>query len=247
MRVLWETGRAWAIAKKDMRIYYIKPPTIMFGVFFPAFLFLSFAVGRNIPLQSLIPGLTAITVFFTSSSIGPVIIPWERRTGSFERLLSAPVSLISVLAGKALAGFFFGVFISFVIIILGTIYFGLHIVSGFMLFIGIALSAMTFSSLGILFSSIPTENVGNVMMTLNFFRLPLIFISGIFIPLKSLPPIGQSLAMLSPLTYTHDIFLYSFGNVNQYPLPVDIGILIFFLSFFLSAGVLLHKKNMKKA
>jgi len=118
MSVPWEAGRAWAIAKKDMRIYYLKPPTIMFGIFFPAFLFLSFAVGRNIPLTELIPGLMAITVFFTSSSIGPVVIPWERRTGSFERLLSAPVSLISVLAGKTLAGFFFGVSVSLVIIIL---------------------------------------------------------------------------------------------------------------------------------
>ena len=31
--------RAWAIAKKDIRIYYIKGPVLIFGVFMPLFLF----------------------------------------------------------------------------------------------------------------------------------------------------------------------------------------------------------------
>ena len=42
-----DLSASWAIAKKDMRIYYIKPGTLMFGVLFPLFMFLSFAVGKN--------------------------------------------------------------------------------------------------------------------------------------------------------------------------------------------------------
>ena len=35
-----QVRRAWAIAKKDIRIYYIKGPVLIFGIFMPVFLFL---------------------------------------------------------------------------------------------------------------------------------------------------------------------------------------------------------------
>ena len=47
---------AWAVARKDMRIYYLRPGNLMFGVLFPVFLFFSFAVGRDLPAAVLIPG-----------------------------------------------------------------------------------------------------------------------------------------------------------------------------------------------
>ncbi len=38
---------SWAIAKKDLKCYYARPGTILFGVMFPFFMFLSFIVGRD--------------------------------------------------------------------------------------------------------------------------------------------------------------------------------------------------------
>jgi len=91
-----DLSASWAIAKKDMRIYYIKPGTFMFGILFPLFMFLSFAVGKNAPASTLIPGLISITILFSASSIGPMVIPTERRVKTFERLLSAPISFYSI-------------------------------------------------------------------------------------------------------------------------------------------------------
>ena len=54
------------------------------------------------------------------------------------------------------------------------------------------LTAFCFATLGTLFAAYPTENVGEVMSMLNLVRLPLIFISGVFIPLAAMPLIGQS-------------------------------------------------------
>ena len=45
-----EGGGAWVIAKKDMRIYYFKPPVLMSGVLTPVFMFLSFMVRRHLSL-----------------------------------------------------------------------------------------------------------------------------------------------------------------------------------------------------
>src|SRR5450759_4811119 len=100
---------AWAIAKKDMRIYYLKPPPIMFGIMFPFVIFFSFAIGRNVPAITLVPGLLSITILFSASSIGPMVIPTERRVRTFERLQSAPISAYSITLGKILSGFLFSI------------------------------------------------------------------------------------------------------------------------------------------
>ncbi len=92
--------RSWAITVKDMKIYYLRPPALMFGILFPVALFFTFTVGRNLSPERLIPVLSAQTVFWSASTIGPVAIPMERRLRTFERFLSAPISLISVLWGK---------------------------------------------------------------------------------------------------------------------------------------------------
>jgi ABC-2 type transport system permease protein len=47
------------------------------------------------------------------------------------------------------------------------------------------------------------------MSILNTARLPLIFISGVFIPISAMPQIGQKIALISPLTYGNDTIEYA--------------------------------------
>jgi len=63
---------ALVIARKDMRIYYLKPPVIIFGVIFPIFFFLAFAIGRPVPVADMVPGMLAMALFFTASAVGPL-------------------------------------------------------------------------------------------------------------------------------------------------------------------------------
>ena len=196
-----ELKRSWAITVNDMRVYYVRPPSLMFGILFPLALFFSFSVGRRMSLERLIPVLSAQTVFW-GSSIGPASIPMERRMRTFERFLSAPISLSSVLWGKAMGGMIFGVGVTVLLASIGIIWSGQTLVNPIALILGIVLSAITFSALGILFSSIPTDSPGEIMMPFNLVRIPLMFISGMFIPLKELPEIAVYAALFSPLTHT---------------------------------------------
>src|SRR5450756_1858132 len=84
--------------------YYLRPGTIMGGVLFPLFMFLAFTAGKLAAPAALIPGLISITTLFSASSIEPVSIPIERRTGTFDRLLSAPISLNALVLGESLSG-----------------------------------------------------------------------------------------------------------------------------------------------
>jgi ABC-2 type transport system permease protein len=241
-----ELKRSWAITVNDMRVYYLRPPSLMFGILFPLALFFSFSVGRRMPLERLIPVLSAQTVFWGSSSIGPASIPMERRMRTFERFLSAPISLSSVLWGKAMGGMIFGVGVTILSASIGIIWSGQTLVNPIALALGIILSAITFSALGILFASIPTDSPGEIMMPFNLVRIPLMFISGMFIPLKELPKIAVYAALFSPLTHTLDLTRIGMGNVSYFGWQANLSILIIWTIVFLYIGRYFHKVQMRK-
>lgn len=236
----------WVIAKKDTGIYYFKAPVLIFGLVFPFFLFLAFAIGRDISPLFLFPGIIGITLFFTASSVGPIIMPWETRMKTLERLLSCPVSIQSILLGDILAGFLFGIIISLVPLLFGLLGFGLTINNLAIFILGILFSSFCFSSLGVLLSSPPTDNPSNIMMLSNLVRLPIMFISGIFIPIEELPVAGKIIANFSPLTYTVDLLRYVFQGVSYYSVTRNVLMLILFLIIFLVSGMKLHKRNLAK-
>ncbi|HDO20309.1 MAG TPA: ABC transporter permease, partial [Candidatus Bathyarchaeota archaeon] len=242
-RLLREIRVALAISEKDIRIYYVKFPSLVFGILFPCSLFLSFVIGRKISVHSAIPILVAQTLFFASSTIGPVTIPLERRIKTFDRFFAAPVSLITVLLGKTFAGFLYGLLISIIPIIVGFFFFNSLISDFAALLAGMVLSALCFATMGIMFASIPGQNPGQVMMPLNFVRLPLLFISGIFIPIKDLPSWAQIISFFSPLTHTIELLRKGLGETTTFHPLVNVGILVLYLSLFLYIGIRFHIIN----
>ena len=52
------------------------------------------------------------------------------------------------------------------------------------------------------FAAYPTESPGDIMSMLNVVRLPLLFISGVFIPLSSIPPFAQFVTIFSSHLWT---------------------------------------------
>jgi len=241
-RISRELSAAWAIARKDMRIYYLKPNIIVSGILFPLFMFLAFAIGKNAPPGTLIPGLIAITLLFSASSIEPVSIPIERRVKTFDRLLSAPISLHSLVFGESLSGFLYSLGIACLPLVIGIILFSTPVEHALVLVIAMALTAFCFATLGTLFAAYPTENVGEVMSMLNTVRLPLIFISGVFIPLSAMPLIGQEIALLSPLTYGNDMIEYAYTGRSLFSPLLDILALVIFILVFQFVANRLYKK-----
>jgi len=235
---------AWAIAKKDMIIYYLKPNIIVSGMLFPLFMFLAFAVGRPGDPSVMIPGLIAITILFSSSSIEPVSIPIERRMKTFDRLISAPVSLHAVVLGESLSGFLYSIAIAAVPFLAGIIIFSTPILEIAPLVIGTLLTSFCFATMGTLFASYPTESPGDIMSMLNVVRLPLIFISGIFIPIGQIPGMAQYATYFSPLTYGNDLIHAAYSGTTSFSPIVDIAmLLVFILIFQLTANRLFRKFN----
>ncbi len=238
-----DLAAAWAIAKKDLVIYYLKPQIYMSGLLFPLFMLLAFAIGREASPQELVPGLLAITALFSASTIEPVSIPIERRTGTFERLLSAPIPISSIVLGESISGLLFSLSICLLLSLGGILFAPLPSPPLLLLLVcALVLSSFCFSSLGTVFAAYPTDNVGVVMSMLNVVRFPLIFISGVFIPLGAMPPWGRSIASLSPLTYACDLVRLSLGHPAHFHPALDALVLILFILAFQAIGNFLYRR-----
>jgi ABC-2 type transport system permease protein len=236
------------VAEKDMRIYYTKPPVLIFGFLFPFFMFLAFFFGRSADLYTLFPGLAAMFVFFVASSVGPLITPWEKRAGTYERLLSFPVTVNTLILGDVVAGMLYGIVINVIILAVGTAAFGYAVsVTGVVLMgVSLVLGAFCFSALGVLLASPASTNPSNIMMLSSLVRFPLIFISGIFVPIASLQGIARAAAYCSPITYLVAGFDLSLLGSSAIPLALTWAALIGFSVVFVALARVLHRRNLMK-
>ena len=84
------------------------------------------------------------------------------------------------------------------------------------------------------------------MMLSSLIKFPLVFISGIFIPLEQMPAWGLALAFFSPLTYFTDLVRYAFTDTHYFPVLADITALAVFTLMFSVVTMFLHKRKMPK-
>jgi ABC-2 type transport system permease protein len=238
---LEQLKRALAITKKDLRIYYKRGPVIVFGLIMPFFLFLAFFIGRNMPMERLFTGLVGMTIFFSSMSIGPAIVPFEARSRTLERLMSTPISVWALCIGDVIASFLYGFLISIVPLMIGLV-FGVNVTNSLILCLGMILAAFCFASFGVLLSAYPPTDVpSTVMMVSNLVKFPLVFISGIFIPIQGW---GRIIASFSPLTYFTDLVNYSIQETSYYPIFVDFAALVGFTLLFLVVAIKIHGRTL---
>lgn len=243
--IIDQVVRSWAIAKKDMKIYYSKGPVVLMGVMFPAFLFLAFAFGRNMSPVTLMPGLVAISVFFTTSAIAPITMPWETQARTLERLVSAPLAIWTILLGDMLSSMLTGIVISIIPIVI-ALAIGATFSAPVLLAVGIVLGSACFAALALVISSPPASAPQYSQMISSFIKFPLIFISGVFVPLSELPGFARDICFISPLTYFTDLARYSTGDGNYFPVAADLLAIIAFTVAFWVIAVRLHNRTLPK-
>jgi ABC-2 type transport system permease protein len=244
MKEVEQLRRSLAVAKKDLLIYFLKGPTLIFGLLLPSFLFIAFAIGRDLSVDFLMPGLLGMTVFFTTSAVGPVIAPWETRMRTFERLVSSPIAFWGIILGDVIASSAFGLFITVIVLGIGAIVEGPEIITGYLV-TATVVSSFCFSSLGLMLSSHPTSDPSRIMMLSTLIKFPLFLISGIFIPLGEMTS-TRFVSLLSPLTYYVDLARLSIQGTGYLNPGLDMVMLVLWSGAFFAVAVLLHEKNLDK-
>jgi len=240
-----ELAQAYTVTIKDMKVYYLQPGMIMFGFMMPFFMFFSFSVQREMTASMGVARLLALTTFFTAAAAGPFIIPLERRLGTYDRLLVAPMSLIALLMGKTAVGALFAIITSSFALLVGVMAVGVKVAQPWLLVTGMILGAFSFSAMGLIFGSIPTRNPGDVQMPSTLLRWGLLFISGVFIPLVDMGATARALAYISPLTYAQDLMNHGVlgqGLLNPW---LDLVVLLASGILFLLPSIWMHNRSRK--
>jgi len=226
----------WYIGLKDLRAYYFKPPNISWGILFPFAFVLAFAIRNPGDLRGLIPGLVALTLLFGTSSMEAIVIAFERRVGSLERLLLAPVRLPALLAGKLLGGMVFGLTVTLVVLVIVLIAFGMGSVNWLLLVLALLFSAAAFSALGA-FVSVAVKEVFEAQTLANFIRFPMMFLGGVFVPVDSLPTALQVIARALPLTYSVEVVRVALQGGSLLQAVLDLAVLIVFAVVLYASAV----------
>jgi len=229
-----DVKRAVYIAEKDVKIYFFKGPNLTFGLLLPVVLYLAFAIGRTVELTSAIPSLVAMAAFFGAGAIQAISLPLERRTGTFNMLLTAPTPLFTIILGKALAGFFFGIILSLAYTAFMIPFSPLQNLPLF--FFGVLFSSFVFSAFG-LFLSAPFRDIPQAMPPATVVRIAMVFLCGVFTPIEAMPISLQAVAYSLPLTYSVDTLRQAMsGPINIQMFFVDLGVQIFYSIIFLVAA-----------
>jgi ABC-2 type transport system permease protein len=234
------------ITEKNMLLYYTKPPVLMFGFLFPLFMFFAFFVGRHLDLATFFPAFLAMMLFFTASSVGPLITPWEKREKTYERLLSYPVTQDSIILGDVIAGGIFGIGISLLIWVASALFIPVAVTNAGLFLLAFILGTLSCAALGALLASPASDSPPNVMIFSNLVRFPLIFISGIFVPLQDMEGWALALAYCSPLTYLVDLFNAAMSGTSVFSPVVDCGVLFVVFAGFILAARVIQTRNMMK-
>lgn len=212
----------WNILLKDLKNYYLKPPNISWGIIFPLAWTLMFFLrsGTAVDVRSLLPGIMAMSILFGTTSMLAVTITFERRSRSFERLLLAPVSLNLLMAAKTAGAIIFGLLNAFVPVFFALFWVSLTGIDWTPVLAGVFLIAVTSTFLG-LFIAVSVKEVFEAQTFSNFFRFPMLFLCGLFIPVAQLPLILKPMAYVLPLTYGVDVLKAGINNAGSIPLPLS--------------------------
>jgi ABC-2 type transport system permease protein len=153
------------------------------------------------------------------------------------------MSLTSILLGKILGGTIFGLVISTVMTLLTTLFLGATIynIPGFIIIL--ILTTIVHSGLGALVA-VSVKEVFEAQTLSNYFRFPMIFLCGIFLPLGRMPVALQYLARLLPLTYSVEAFKFTMTDtVNG--LLLNTLVLTGYCVFLIALSVNLFRKNLE--
>jgi len=203
--------------------------------------------GNTSYFEFIAPGMMMMTVMMSVMSGLPEAITMERELGTLDGVMVAPVNRLSIILGKTLAQTARGLLQGGIIMLLAVTLFGVTIQGSVLVVFGLLLLGVySFVGLGITLTSIAKDQ-GTATMIMTTVMFPMMFLSGIFFPIKMMPGFMQVISNFLPLTYASDAMrkvMVLGADITQ--ISTDLLILVVFGAVMLAIAVPLFKKMMTR-
>jgi ABC-2 type transport system permease protein len=150
---------------------------------------------------NLVPGLIAIILFQTATSLTALAIVKERERGTIEQLIVTPIRSWELVVAKIIPFILVAFGNTILIMALATLLFHVPLRGSFiLLFSMVGLFLLPTLGLGLLISTAARTQQQAQLMTMPI-MLPAMMLAGVFFPISSLPVFLQLVGKLLPLTY----------------------------------------------
>ncbi|MDP2841531.1 MAG: ABC transporter permease [Candidatus Methanoperedens sp.] len=242
----------YAIWLREAKIYMREKERVISSIVSPLLWIFAFGAGVGSTMETvpgfkysyqifIYPGVIVMTVLFASLFYGVYII-WDRKLDFLKEVLVAPVSRASVFAGKVLGGatdamiqvvflLIIGLFISVPLtpIIIINAFLMLLLISIAMVSIGLVIGANLKSPEGF-------------TLVINFVMWPMFFFSGALFPVSNLSGWLSAVTFINPLTYGVDAVRGIILGTHQFPIFLDIAVMLLFSLIAMGIGVLSFRR-----
>jgi len=158
-------------------------------------------------LQLIIPSGLLIVLMLTCMLLSGISVISERQEGSLLRMNLSKANKLELFAGKLIGQLLIAFFLSIVILGIGILAFHLPIQVSFLeLFLALLLISFCFISLG-LFIACFVSNQSTVVLLSLILMIPMLFLSGILMPIDFMPPAIKFFSESLPLTVSNDLLV----------------------------------------
>ena len=202
----------WKLTWLEIKIFLREPMGAVGSILFPVLIFVfvgrfmgGLAASRSIMASGFIrvglPVLVAVTIALNGVLSLITIISIYREGGILKRLLATPLRPQTILTAHVLAKLALTAVSMSLMVLAGKRFYPLNLdVPLFGFTIALLISTWSILSIGFLIASIvPTARFAQPIGAAILY--PMIALSGLFVPLHSLPPALQAVARMLPLTY----------------------------------------------
>ncbi len=189
-------------------------------------------------IDFLVPAVLGMTIMMSCMMGMGATIAGERETGELARLFMTPTSVSTVIGGKIAAKLLIELIRAVILILMSIFFFNVSIKGGILqTFIVLVIGALCFVGFGIMLSARTSTQEDYSQIVLPF-SMPMMFVSGVFYPIETMPWILQKIAYIFPLTYLNDAMRgIMLKGQNLGDVWLDLVILLGFTLLFFIIGV----------
>lgn len=171
-------------------------------------------------INYMIPGISAIILLLITTMLTALSIVKEKELGTIEQIMVTPVKPCELVLGKLLPFPVIGLINVLLVVTVGSLWFRVPIKGNILLLaICALLYLMTSLGMGLLISTV-SKTQQQAMLSMVFFLIPNILLSGFVFPVSNMPKIMQIITFIIPARYfieiVRGIYLKGIGITHLY-------------------------------
>lgn len=193
-------------------------------------------------MEFIYSGILAMNVLFTSIYASMNIV-WDREFGFLKEVLVAPVTRRAVVVGRMIGGSTVSVIQgSALLLIAPLVGVDMSFTKAISVFLELWLLAFALTSLGISIAA-RVQSLEYFQFILNFFTMPMFFLSGALYDLGRFPDWMRLVAGINPFSYGVDMLRGTLSGISVHPMALNIGLLGLFTVITFSLAVYLFERH----